>query len=117
MGFYKLTIIIAIIHLIIFLAILGVIMSNSYSEKIYPNQLPTCPDFYTFDGSFCNADTNIYSFGSTSVGCSSINMNVSSFKPDGTNSTSGLCAKKTKANECKVSWDGITNNSDICKDV
>lgn len=113
MGFYKLTIIIAIIHLIIFLAILGVIMSYSYTDKIYPSQTPTCPDFYTFDGSFCNANPNIYTFSSSSA-CNSIDMTDSVYKIPGTNENSGLCAKKNKAQECKISWDGITNNSDIC---
>jgi hypothetical protein len=113
MGFYKTTIIVAIIHLIIFLAILGVVMSNSYTEKIFPNQIQTCPDFYTFDGSYCNSNPNIYSFTS-SANCQSIDMTNEDFKVKGTGENSGLCAKKTRAQECKISWDGITNNSDIC---
>ncbi len=113
MGFYKLTIIIAIIHLILFLAILGVIMSYSRTEQIYPGQISTCPDFYTFDGSFCNANRNIYTFSSDS-NCDSLDMTLNTYKPPGTDAHSGLCAKKNKAQECKISWDGITNNSDIC---
>jgi hypothetical protein len=114
MGFYKLTIIIAIIHLIIFLSVLGVIMARSNGEKVYPNQLASCPDYYTFDGSFCNANPNVYSFSSTHSSCSQINITDNRYKVTGTDINSGLCAKKTIAQECKVSWDGITNNSDIC---
>lgn len=115
MGFYKTTIIVAIIHLIIFLAILGVIMSNMKTNKnIFPNEIPTCPDFYTYDGSNCNANTNIYTFSTTS--CNIFNLNKSSYKNSGTGSTSGLCAKKKDADTCGVSWDGITNNTDICQD-
>ena len=27
----------------------------------------------------------------------------------------GLCMKKVWANECDLTWDGITNNNEICK--
>jgi hypothetical protein len=113
MGFYKLTIIVAIVHLIIFLAILGVVMTNSYTEKIYPSQLSSCPDFYTFDGSYCNSNPNIFSFNNTNS-CNRINITATEFNVKGTDENSGLCAKKIKAQECKINWDGITNNSDIC---
>lgn len=114
MGFYKTSIIVAIIHLIIFLAILGVVMSNMKNTKnIFPNEIPVCPDFYTYDGSSnCLANTHIYTFSSTS--CNTFNLNKDSYKNPGIGSTSGLCSKKTDAQNCNVSWDGITNNSDIC---
>ena len=28
--------------------------------------------------------------------------------------TSGACAKKTWAKGCKVDWDGLTNNIEVC---
>ncbi len=114
MGFYKTTLIVAIVHLILFLAILGSIMLYNKTEKLYPSELPTCPDFYTFDGSYCNANSSIYSFP-TGNNCSNILMNSAEFSVPGTNENSGLCSKKTIATDCKISWDGITNNSSICE--
>lgn len=123
MGFYKTTIIVAIIHLIIFLAILGVLMSQAYNSKSYIVEQNTCPDYYTFDGTNCNANTSIYDTTSLDSGktdaerCSVIDFTTSDiYKVSGTDGSSGLCAKKNRAIDCGVSWDGITNNSDICKD-
>ncbi len=114
MGFYKTTIIIAIIHLIIFLAILGVVMSNkSQTQMLFPNEISKCPDFYQFDGANCNVNTGIYNVTND---CRTFNLSNTKYLPKGTGSTSGLCAKKNDAINCKITWDGITNNSNICKD-
>jgi hypothetical protein len=114
MGFYKTTIIVAIIHLIVFLAILGVIMSNMKSNKnIFPNEISMCPDFYIYDGSSCQANTNIYTFPMNSS-CSKFDLNQQTYKNPGIDLSSGLCNKKNDAIDCNLSWDGITNNSDIC---
>jgi hypothetical protein len=117
MGFYKTTIIVAIVHLIIFLAILGVLMSQAYSTKTFVTTPPTCPDYYIFDGLNCNINDNIYNSSSMTNNCSRLtNVNMAPFIASGTDSTSGLCQKKRWATDCEISWDGITNNSDICKD-
>ncbi len=118
MGFYKTTIIVAIVHLIIFLAILGVVMSNkSKTAMLFPNEISKCPDFYEFDGANneCKANTGIYTFSSGST-CTTFDLANASYLPSGTGSDSGLCAKKKDAITCKISWDGITNNSNICTD-
>jgi hypothetical protein len=114
MGFYKTTIIVAIIHLIIFLAILGVVMSNkSHTQMLFPNEVSKCPDFYEFDGKNCNVNTGIYN---VTDDCKTFDLSLDKYLQSGTGSSSGLCEKKNDAITCKISWDGITNNSNICKD-
>jgi hypothetical protein len=116
MGFYKTTLIIAIIHLIIFLAILGVVMSNkSQTQMLFPNEISKCPDFYQFDGTSCMVNSGIYAFPNNSS-CQTFNLSAAKYLPKGTGSASGLCAKKNDATTCNITWDGITNNSNICKD-
>ena len=46
--------------------------------------------------------------------CVSENFDKVIYNNSGTGTESGLCKKKTWANKCKVTWDGITNNSQLC---
>lgn len=113
MGFYKSLLIGTIVSLIIVLAIMGVIMSQSTKTQSFPAEIGMCPDYYTImSDNSCKINSSIYS--TTNADCMNKNFSDTSFNVGGTGSLSGLCSKKNWANNCKVSWDGITNNAEIC---
>jgi hypothetical protein len=113
MGFYKSLLIGTVVSLIIVLAIMGVILGNSAKNMSFPAEFPMCPDYYTIDSNnVCKINSNIYS--ATNSDCINKNFNENRYKIGGTGPLSGLCAKKQWAQTCGVSWDGITNNSEIC---
>ena len=118
MDFYTSLFVGTIVFLIIMLCIVGYFMSLSKKKQTYPPSIADCPDYYSLDSTgLCKIGSNIKA--------SNISCNVEDFKLDkykkgasdlssGSDFTSGLCAKKMWANKCEVSWDGITNNDEIC---
>jgi hypothetical protein len=106
-GFQKLILFSAIIILIIALVIIGVALSKSKSQS-WPPMVPTCPDYWVADGSGNNVTcTNVKKLGTCqpASGESLLTMNFNQAPYNGAN---GTCAKYTWANNCGVSWDGVT---------
>ena len=100
-------------------------MYKGKGNQIYPAVLSPCPDYYSLDTlGKCNANPNIWKIpdnsmskvksklSSSFLACNSVDFSGNSLP--GTGPSSGLCNMKTWANECGVTWDGITNNSSIC---
>jgi len=113
MGFYKSLLIGTIASLIIVLAIMGVILANQNKTIVYPPEINNCPDYYTVSASNnCVLNSTIYS--TVDPTCSNKNFSENIYNANGTGPLSGLCEKKKWANNCGVTWDGITNNPDIC---
>jgi hypothetical protein len=106
-GFQKIVLFIAIIMLIIALILIGV--GLSYAKKYdWPPVTPECPDYWVIDGSGNNTRCiNVKDLGTcpAQFGEKHQTMNFNTPTFTGTN---GLCAKYTWANNCKVTWDGIT---------
>jgi hypothetical protein len=106
-GFQKIVLIIAIIVLIISLVLVGILLRSSSSET-WPPLVPECPDWWIADGSGNNTTCiNIKDLGVCQAQSGekhqTMNFNTSAFT-----GSNGLCAKYKWANNCKVSWDGIT---------
>lgn len=113
MGFYKSLLIGTLVSLIIVLAIMGVMLGNSSKKQSFPPEYSMCPDYYTINSeNVCNINSDIYS--NRNADCMNKSFNENKFKIGGTGPLSGLCEKKKWANTCGVTWDGITNNSDLC---
>ena len=107
-GFQKLVLYSAIVILIIVLVVIGVTLSNSSNNVVWPPMVPQCPDFWVIDGSGSNTtciNTKDLGVCPPSYGKRHqvMNFNDSAF----TGST-GTCNKYNWANTCKVTWDGIT---------
>ena len=104
--FQKIILYSAIIILIVILIIIGIAFSYAKNEQ-WPPLVPECPDFWIADGSGNNTECiNIKDLGTCpAVGTKHkrMNFNVSPFIGD-----DGDCAKYTWANNCNVTWDGIT---------
>ena len=128
MSFYKQLVFVAIIVLIISLAFIGTVLSSSSKDSKFPPSIAACPDFYMKnDDGKCEASKKVYnsngenstgenSTGENSTGadCAEIDFTEDQYLAQGTGPNSGACAKKKKAQACGITWDGLTNNEDIC---
>ena len=104
--------ILASLVLIFTLAIFGVILSNMNKKQVYPANISQCPDYYSLVSGTCV--TNSVIFKNNILNCQKNDFQSNMYKSKGKGVNSGLCAKKQWAHKCGVSWDGITNNSNIC---
>ena len=120
MIFYKNLFISVILSVLLVLIFMAVIMYNSKKKQVYPPVFQPCPDYYKTDSAGnCLINAGVWdsskvpaTSGSTSLSCS--NVDFSGFKNPGIGASSSLCTKKKWAQDCQVTWDGITNNSAIC---
>jgi hypothetical protein len=98
--FQKIILYSAIIILIVILIIIGIAFSYAKNEQ-WPPLVPECPDFWIADGSGNNTQcVNVKDLGTCqAVGTKHKKMNFTGFDN---------CAKYTWANNCNVTWDGIT---------
>jgi hypothetical protein len=112
MDFYTSLFTATIIFLIVVLVFVGYFMSLSKKNQTYPPSVANCPDYYSLNSNgSCSIGSNIKASNNE---CNNENFTQAKYKKEGTDFTSGLCAKKMWANKCEVAWDGITNNDDIC---
>lgn len=102
-GFHLTVIIIALIILVLCLIFIGIALEKHNSKDAFPPVLPDCPDYWeaTRDG-----------------GC----QKTSSAPPTDCESTiapktlksMSLCHKRNWAKNCRITWDGVTNNDRAC---
>ena len=113
MNFYKQVIVIAIIVLIISLSFIGTVLSQSSSDVRFPPNVGQCPDFYKkISETECESTKNMH-FDSEPK-CRVLDFQDLKYLRSGTGPNSGACEKKKVAIDCGITWDGLTNNTDIC---
>lgn len=117
MNFQSIVLLIACIVLIGSLIMIGLALKNVNRDVTYPPIVSDCPDYWqnvSPDGQngLCE---NINNLGTISETCSSIPNNMD-FSVAPYVGADGLCEKKTWGNNCKLTWDGITNNSKVCNE-
>jgi hypothetical protein len=105
--FQKIVVFVAIVILIIALVIISIALIYSRDTN-WPPMTPACPDYWLMDGSGNNATcTNVKDLGTCLPNSGqkhlSMNFNVAPYT-----GSQGLCSKYIWANNCGVSWDGIT---------
>jgi hypothetical protein len=108
MEFQKIVIIVALLILISLLVIVGVSLSKRYDETNWPPIIGDCPDYWldlSGNGSACFNAKRLGKCNLPSKG----NPNVMNFNRDIFMGTSGECSKYKWANECGVTWDGLTS--------
>jgi len=106
-SFQTIVLIVAVCLLALLLLIIGVALSYS-KDQSWPPLTPSCPDYWTIDGSGNNTTcTNVKDLGTcpANSGQEHLVMNFNQAQYTGAN---GLCQKYQWANNCNVSWDGIT---------
>jgi len=105
MKFQKIVVIIAIIILVASLTFIGYALYNSQHNQEFPPVKAACPDYWkSIDGKCLNSKD----LGQ--CGLEPMDFNNPHYQGD-----QGDCNKSKWAKDCNVSWDGITNNSNICK--
>ena len=108
MTFQKTVVIIAIIVLLICLVAIGIALAYSKVNS-YPDNPPTCPDYWTVDDSDPDKIRcmNVQNLGKcpAPAGSSYLTLDVGSAPYTGSR---GNCAKYTWATNCEIAWDGIT---------
>jgi hypothetical protein len=127
MIFYKNMLISTILSVVLLLGITGYIMYTSKNVQIFPATINDCPDYYDINASnVCVANANVWDTtnqdfidnkcntidfinGTYTSGSTSIKYNTA-----GKSASSGICGKKLMAQQCKITWDGITNDTSIC---
>lgn len=109
MAFQKTTITVALITLIIVLLIVAFMVRRANETAQWPPMISECPDYFEVNmgpstgGKIeCN---NVKGLGTCGA--------MSSFGDNKFNGSAGLSAKKKWAQNCNVTWDGITNNDSI----
>ena len=114
MNFYKTTLTIMAVILIICLAMIGTTMASTEAVK-YPPIMNECPDYYRKEATGCVSKISDIA---NSDSCNSVNFGDKALYPNNENSGMGpesaICEKKKWAIGCGVNWDGITNNDNIC---
>ena len=137
-AFYKITILITIVFLILALTVIGILMGKKANVLSYPPVMNECPDYWTFDGSYCivpntkckdqqnpdkqiecNQNQNLLN-GITSI--DSLNEqntpgfkkdtkdNMTTFKIDFNDKNWKTTCEKTKwAKTYNIVWDGVSN--------
>jgi hypothetical protein len=111
MNFQQIVLIIAIVVLIILLTFIGVTLSKSKYSESWPPMVGACPDYWedlTGNGESC---FNVKKIGKCNIPTledkNTMNFNVPPFNTFDL----GNCEKLKWANNCQISWDGITSES------
>ena len=114
--FNKIVLIIATIVLIIMLILLYLFLSKALFEDSYPPVISNCPDYWDIslnsEGENICINTNSVNIGNNTEDC--INIQPIQFELDSTSKEDTLCSKYNWAKSCKITWDGITNNTTKC---
>jgi hypothetical protein len=116
MNFQYWTLIIACVLLILMLVMIGTTLYKTRFSGQSPSVLGSCPDYWTLEkikdeatGKTTEMCVNTHHLG----GCSEQQMDFTDALWSG---SKGLCRKKKWAERCNLTWDGITENNEICKD-
>ena len=108
MGFQKTILMVAVIILIIMLVVIGVSLSKSMDEQVWPPIIGECPDYWVDMSGNGEECFNSHSLGKCNVPTDGqkdpMNFNTAPF-----NSATGLCSKYRWAQACDITWDGITS--------
>lgn len=102
---------IAIFLLIVCLIIIGIALYRGKYNKEFPPVLANCPDYWIDESVKNNGSKCVNKQNLGNEQCDKT-MNFTGYMWNG---DSGLCAKSKWAKSCGLTWDGIDNNSKICK--
>lgn len=109
MDFYKFISLLAVFILIVCLAFVASALQVSQKDILFPPHISDCPDFFVKDGKICKATYNL-----PDQNCNDTSFEAEQYQQPGMGRESGICKKKEWAQGCKVNWDGITNNPEVC---
>ena len=103
MNFQLKVVIIALIILILMFTFVGYVLFNNRTNKEFPPVSGECPDYWIAKNNQC---INPKSLGNCN---GPKNFDTQEYKGH-----NGDCLKSHWAKNCGLSWQGITNNPDVC---
>ena len=106
-GFQEITVIVALVLLVICLIVIGIALYNNTYNSEYPPVAGDCPDYWKDVGTSGSLCENTKNLGT----CDDASKTFTGSEWQG---SSGLCKKKTWAENCDLTWDGVTNNNNAC---
>ena len=113
-NFKKTVLYIACVILIISLIVIGIMLANSKSKEAFPPLKGSCPDYWVeVEGDDKGEHRCINQRRLGDPKCDR-EMDFSTNKWMG---IQGACNKQKWAKQCNLTWDGITNNNSVCKDI
>lgn len=113
-SFQKYLIIFTLVVLIICLIIIGATIQKSKSSGDWPPEYPECPDYFNVINS---TETGAICKNTKKLGLKRCH-GIADFTGSTFSGKYGLCNKYKWADNCKVSWDGITYGKDNpCSDL
>ena len=100
MNFQQIVLTIALVLLVIMLIMVAYLMKNAQDKAVFPPYVDECPDYWEVVGEeTCN---NVQNLGK----CAGV-KNFTNFVYGG---ETGLEAKKKWANDCGITWSGVTTD-------
>ena len=106
MNFQIIVMTVAIIILILILTFIGYALNTHRFNVKYPPVTGECPDYWVSKDNECTNPKNL----GKCKGSKSFNSKI--YMGDG-----GDCAKSQWATNCDLTWQGITNNLNVCSNV
>jgi len=105
-AYHKIVLIIAIIILICLLVFISISLKGQL-DQTWPPVVGDCPDFWVDTSGNGGNCVNVQNLGTcpSSVEGQPLTAN---FSGSNFNGTAGLCAKWNYANNCNLTWDGVT---------
>lgn len=123
-SFNKTVLIVACVLLILGLVLIGLFISKNIQKAAYPPIVGDCPDYWNvgFVNGKKTCSSNSINTGSVGNMVSSRTTScqsypVSMFTDTALSANDVICKKHKWAKECRIHWDGITNNSQACVDT
>ena len=110
--FQKTVATVAIVILIITLCVIGIALYRAKYHSKYPPVIANCPDYWDASGNL-DISNNFVCVNSMNLGSSSCEPTMNFTTPSWQGRTS-LCQKYKWAKSCNLTWDGITDNADVC---
>tara|TARA_B100001769_G_scaffold271658_2_gene264819 strand:+ start:8611 stop:8958 length:348 start_codon:yes stop_codon:yes gene_type:complete len=110
MRFNSIVMIVATVILILTLTMIGVALKNQKNLMSFPPIISECPDYYEIgvigQDTICNKKSGL-DISKDIETCNKLKISNASYQ-----GTGGLCEKRKWAENCGVTWDGVTNNPD-----
>ena len=142
MNFYKTVAIIAIVILLVSLASISQILISAADKKVLNKNISNCPDYYTQlsdisqmedpsrrnhhgwkrrfkqnNYATCQRKEDRYIgriFGGSKAEINKKNCMVISYRKNNMLDPYKICKLQARARKCKIDWDGITNDPNLC---
>ena len=108
MNFQKTILVVATLVLIVLLVVIGYTLSKTDSSETWPPIVGACPDYWIDLSGNGEACVNSHKLGKCNLPGDDKDNNTMNFNQSPFNTATGLCSKYKWANNCEVTWDGIT---------